>query len=176
MREFLEVLDTFFGNFRGAGIIRGRELLERYLFFSGLCGSLLLGTGFLGSIATGLIVDKFGHMEEVAKIFFAIASLGSILIAEFLRKSQYEAVIALSCALFGIFGFGMYPMGLELSVENTYPVDETAGTALIFLSGQIQGALLIMISGLMEQDLKDPSVSVSEDDFIMIIPKWSEIF
>ena len=112
-------------------------------------------------------------MEEVAKIFFAIASLGSILIAEFLRKSQYEAVIALSCALFGIFGFGMYPMGLELSVENTYPVDETAGTALIFLSGQIQGALLIMISGLMEQDLKDPSVSVSEDGFIMIIPKWS---
>ena len=34
----------------------------------------------------------------------------------------------------------MYPIGLELSVENTYPVDEAAGTALIFLSGQVQGA------------------------------------
>ena len=55
----------------------------------------------------------------------------------------------------------MYPLGLELSVENTYPVDEAAGTALIFLSGQIQGAILIMISGVMEQPLKDTSVSVN---------------
>ena len=70
-------------------------------------------------------------------------------------------VLALCCALFGVFGFGMYPLGLELSVENTYPVDEAAGTALIFLSGQIQGAILIMISGAMEQPLKDTSVSVN---------------
>ena len=54
---------------------------------------------------------------------------------------------------FGVFGFGMYPIGLELSVENSYPVDEAAGTALIFLSGQIQGGILIAISGAMEQEL-----------------------
>ena len=107
--------------------------------FSGLCGSLLLGTGFIGSIITGFITEKIGHMEEVAKIGFAIASLVSVLISEFLRKSNQEVVLALCCALFGVFGFGMYPLGLELSVENTYPVDEAAGTALIFLSGQIQG-------------------------------------
>ena len=127
----------------------------------GLCGSLLLGTGFLGSIISGIIVEKYGHMEEVAKIAFAIASIVSVAISEFLRKSDREVILALSCALFGIFGFGMYPLGLELSVENTYPVDEAAGTALIFLSGQIQGAILIMISGLLEKDLKDPSVSVN---------------
>lgn len=125
-----------------------------------MCGSLLLGTGFIGSIISGLIVEKYGHMEEIAKICYAIASLVSILIAEFLRKSNQEAVLALSCALFGVFGFGMYPLGLELSVENTYPVDEAAGTALIFLSGQIQGAILVMISGAMERDLKNPQVSV----------------
>jgi hypothetical protein len=39
-------------------------------------------------------------------------------------------------ARFGIFGFGMYPIGLELSVEATYPIDESAGTAIIFLSGK----------------------------------------
>ena len=36
--------------------------------FIGLCGAMLLGTGFLGSIITGLIVQKYGRMEEVAKI------------------------------------------------------------------------------------------------------------
>ena len=40
--------------------------------------------------------------------------------------------------MFGVFGFGAYPVGLELSVEATYPLDESIGTALTFLSGQIQ--------------------------------------
>jgi len=29
----------------------------------------------------------------------------------------------------------MYPIALELSVEATYPIDESAGTAFMFLSG-----------------------------------------
>lgn len=121
--------------------------------FSGLCGSMLLGTGFLGSIVTGVVSHKTGRMEEVAKIFYALASLSGIAVTQFLRKPNQEAAIGLCCALFGVFGFGMYPIGLELSVENTYPVDEAAGTALIFLSGQIQGALLITIAGSMEKEL-----------------------
>eukprot|EP00093_Oithona_nana_P009054 09054.XXX_458141_457607_1 [CDS] Oithona nana genome sequencing. len=101
-------------------------------------------------------------MEEVAKICFCIASLDSILVSEFMRKADQSVMIALCCAIFGIFGFGMYPIGLELSVENTYPVDEAAGTALIFLSGQIQGSILIMISGAMEQELSPEIVENSE--------------
>ena len=126
-----------------------------------MCGSLLLGTGFIGSIISGIIVQKYGHMEEVAKILFAIASFVSIFIAEFLRKSNQDFVLALSCALFGVFGFGMYPLGLELSVENTYPIDQAAGTALIFMSGQVQGAILVLISAAMEQDLYSLDVSVN---------------
>ena len=48
----------------------------------------------------------------------------------------------------------MYPLGLELSVEATYPVDESIGTALIFMSGQIQGGLLVVASQFLEQDLQ----------------------
>ena len=137
--------------------------------YSGLVGSLLLGAGFLGSIFTGLIVQKTGQMEEVAKICFCIASLDSILVSEFMRKADQSVMIALCCAIFGIFGFGMYPIGLELSVENTYPVDEAAGTALIFLSGQIQGSILIMISGAMEQELSPELVENSVSPTIKAI-------
>jgi len=33
--------------------------------------------------------------------------------------------------------FILFLTGLELSVEATYPIDESIGTALIFLSGQV---------------------------------------
>ena len=78
--------------------------------FSGICGSLLLGTGFVGAILTGILVDRFsifpqkppspswldrtqiqiyafrfGRMEEVAKLFYGISGIFGILIAEFMR-------------------------------------------------------------------------------------------
>ena len=67
--------------------------------FSGLCGSMLLGTGFVGSIFTGLIVQKTGKMEEVAKICYGIASLAGIGVCQFLRKSDMKVAIALLSAL-----------------------------------------------------------------------------
>ena len=54
---------------------------------------------------------------------------------------------------FGACAFGIYPLGLELSVEATYPLDEATGTVLIFLSGQVQGAILVVLAGVMAQDL-----------------------
>merc|ERR1712106_1228337 len=122
--------------------------------FSGMCGSLLLGTGFVGAIVTGIMVEKYGRMEEISKLFYGIAGISGILIAEFMRISDVKVYIALFCSMFGVFGFGMYPLGLELSVEATYPIDESIGTALIFMSGQIQGGILVFASEMLEQDLK----------------------
>ena len=121
--------------------------------FSGMCGSLLLGTGFIGAIISGLLVDKFGYIEEVAKLFFGIAVIIGIIIAQLLRESDLEVATAFCFALFGVFAFGMYPLGLELALEVTYPVDEAISTAMIFMSGQIQGGVLVVASLFMEQDL-----------------------
>ena len=126
--------------------------------FSGICGSLLLGTGFVGAIVTGTVVEKYGYMEEISKLFLSIAAICGIIIAELMRISDVKVLIALFCSLFGVFGFGMYPLGLELSVEATYPVDESIGTALIFMSGQIQGAALVFASEMLEQDLQGEDV------------------
>lgn len=45
------------------------------------------------------------------------------------------ALVAISTGLFGFFGVGAYPIGLELAVEATYPVEESISTAFIFMSG-----------------------------------------
>lgn len=128
---------------------------------SGIAGSLVLGTGFLGAIISGLLVEKFGYIDIVAKVFFAISSVFGVILGQFLQRSNSEVWILLFCALFGTFGFGMYPLGLELSVEVTYPTDESIGTALIFLSGQIQGAVLVIISSLMETDLTKEEAEIA---------------
>jgi len=142
---------------------------------AGITGSLLLGTGFIGAICSGLIVEKYGRIEVVAKLFFAVAGLVGIGFLQVLRKPGVEAWIMVFSSLFGVFGFGMYPLALELSVEATYPEDETVGTALIFMSGQIIAVILTTISSFLEQDLtqSEADISVCSDS---ITPKDHTIF
>ena len=126
--------------------------------FSGLCASLLLGTGFIGALASGFLVEKFGNIEQVTKLFFGIAVLFGLMIAQLLRESNIQAGLAVSFTFFGIFAFGMYPLGLELALEVTYPVDESMPNALIFMSGQIQGGILVIVSMFMEEKLSEADV------------------
>lgn len=59
----------------------------------------------------------------------------------FLVPNQ-PVIVGISCALFGFFGVGAYPIGLELAVEATYPVEESISTAFIFMSGEPLGDVL----------------------------------
>ena len=54
---------------------------------------------------------------------------------------------------FGTFGFGYYTLGFELAVEESYPIDQTFGTAMLFFCGQIQGGLLITIASALNTPL-----------------------
>ena len=133
-------------------------------WYSGMVGSLLLGTGFLGAIVTGIIVDKTGKMEEVSKLCFGIAGIFGILLVEFMRLSDKGVWITIFASAFGVFGFGMYPIALELSVEATYPLDESLGTAMVFLSGQLQGGVLVFLSQMLEQPLDKEALQLQVCD------------
>jgi len=52
----------------------------------------------------------------------------------------------------GFCGFGLLPLGNELVLENTYPVDPAAGLSLMFAVSQLSGTVLIGIAGALEQD------------------------
>lgn len=55
-----------------------------------------------------------------------------------LQAIQYEnqAVwVAASIFTFGLFGFAIYPIGLEMGVEATYPVAEATSTGIIIIVG-----------------------------------------
>ena len=56
---------------------------------------------------------------------------------------------------FGVLGFGLYPLGLELAVEAIFPLDESAGTIFIFLFGQISALVVISLKGPLAQNLPE---------------------
>ncbi|XP_067903507.1 solute carrier family 49 member A3 isoform X2 [Heterodontus francisci] len=67
--------------------------------------------------------------------------------------------LAVVCSLFGLLGFSIYPVCMELGVECSYPVGEATSAGLIFISGQLQGALLILLlPGLARPVTSDGSV------------------
>ena len=55
-------------------------------------------------------------MEEVAKLFYGLAVIFSILMVVFVSFGGQGFWIAISASVLGVFGFGMYPLALELSV------------------------------------------------------------
>ena len=69
--------------------------------FSGLCVALLIIVGMVGSIIAGVITDKTGKMEEVAKISNMISVF--VLVTGFvqiIRKPDLEVAVALISALY----------------------------------------------------------------------------
>ncbi|CAK8688822.1 unnamed protein product [Clavelina lepadiformis] len=115
-------------------------------FFAGVvCGTCLVLGGVVGGLIAGVIADRTKRFTLISKLsyFFCI---GSVAFFTFIHnKRSQEALIALSCALIGFFGLPLFPLGNELVVETTYPVEVATSSGLVFLSGQLQGMLLILV-------------------------------
>ena len=60
----------------------------------------------------------------------------------------------------GALAFGILPLGFELAREATFPVEPSTGLSVLFVTGQIVSALLILVSGAMEQELGDKFLAI----------------
>ncbi|XP_059142550.1 solute carrier family 49 member A3-like [Physella acuta] len=121
--------------------------------FAGLCGALMIGLGAVGAFIAGFIADKTKKFAEVTKIGFCLSTLCGIAFAQLARLRGQAIATATSITMFGFFGFAVYPTSLELAVELTYPVAEATSTGIIFLSGQIQGIILMLVAQYTAQPL-----------------------
>ncbi|MCL4136190.1 UNVERIFIED_CONTAM: hypothetical protein GTU68_029654 [Idotea baltica] len=95
--------------------------------------------GFVGSAATGIGVDRTKMFSEITKVSFGCAAFFLILMFEYYLLPNQKAGLIIFSGLFGFFGIGAYPIGLEFAVEATYPIEESISTAFIFLSGELMG-------------------------------------
>ncbi|XP_058852597.1 solute carrier family 49 member A3-like isoform X2 [Acipenser ruthenus] len=122
---------------------------------AGLCGALFVVFGILGAFLLGLYVDRTKKFIEVTKISFCLAALASIAFAVVSQMRIQGIAVAVVSSLFGMFGFAIYPISMELAVECSYPIGEATSAGLIFISGQIQGIIFIMLFQLLTKKLAD---------------------
>lgn len=122
--------------------------------FSGIINGVMILCGFVGSAVTGIMADRTKAFTPITKISYGIATIFNIIMMEMFMVPGQPAVLAIFMGLFGFFGIGAYPIGLELAVEATYPVEESISTAFIFMSGQVQGVLIIFLVSYLARDPK----------------------
>ncbi|XP_038555888.1 solute carrier family 49 member A3 [Micropterus salmoides] len=113
--------------------------------FAGVCGALFIVFGIVGAGALGLYVDKTKKFIEATKINMSFTALACIAFSVVCLMREQKVAMAAVCSLFGFFGFSIYPVAMELSVECSYPVGEATSAGLIFISGQIQSVLYIIL-------------------------------
>ncbi|TRY91129.1 hypothetical protein DNTS_020419 [Danionella cerebrum] len=115
--------------------------------FAGLCGAVSVVLGLLGALVLGVCVDRTKAFTEVTKIGMSMASLGCTAFSMVSQLANQRILVAVVCGSFGLFGYSVYPIAMELAVECTYPTGEATSTGLIFLSGVSAGDGRFVCSG-----------------------------
>nr|XP_039324348.1 solute carrier family 49 member A3 isoform X1 [Saimiri boliviensis boliviensis] len=159
------ILAVCFGG--GIGIFSSfSALLEQILCasgyssgFSGLCGALFIVFGILGALALGLYVDRTKHFTEATKISLCLTSLACVAFALVSRLQGQTLTLATTCSLLGLFGFSVAPVATELAVECSFPVGEGAAAGLVFVLGQAEGMLIMMVMTALTVRRSEPSFS-----------------
>lgn len=82
------------------------------------------------------------------KVSFCIAGVAASSLAISINYENEEWWVALTIFVFGAAGFSIYPIGLEMGVEATFPVAEATSTGLIIMIGQVQGVLYVLLTNL----------------------------
>ncbi|XP_005726656.1 solute carrier family 49 member A3 [Pundamilia nyererei] len=103
--------------------------------FAGLCGALFIVFGIIGAGILGLYVDKTKKFMEATKINMSFCAVACIAFSVVSLMPQQKVAVAAVCSFFGFFGFSIYPVAMELSVECSYPVGEATSAGLVFVSG-----------------------------------------
>ncbi|KAM4622164.1 solute carrier family 49 member A3 [Polymixia lowei] len=127
--------------------------------FAGLCGALFIVFGIIGAGFLGLYVDKTKKFIEAIKINMSLSALACIAFSVVSQIRQQKVAVAAACSLFGFFGFSIYPVAMELSVECSYPVGEATSAGLIFISGQVQSVLCIVLLQALTTQMADSPFS-----------------
>uniref|UniRef100_F6TYP3 Major facilitator superfamily (MFS) profile domain-containing protein n=1 Tax=Ciona intestinalis TaxID=7719 RepID=F6TYP3_CIOIN len=144
-------------------------------FFAGVvCGTCLVVAGVLGALMAGIIADRTKRFVLVAKItyLFCLGAVSMFAIVqvpvELFNRAMQNALVAVACGLIGFFGMPLFPLGNELVVETTYPAEPSTSTGLVFLSGQLQGMLLILVL----QNVAKPVPEFMSIHIFKILKKW----
>ncbi|VDK49416.1 unnamed protein product [Anisakis simplex] len=113
--------------------------------FIGFCGALMIGSGIVGAMVSGIIAARTRWFEQIMKVSVAFTGLSFLLFLQATLHPNMEWLLAFAAAMFGISGLAAYPVGLELAAECTFPASQTTSMGLVVISGQAFAVALLQI-------------------------------
>jgi FLVCR family feline leukemia virus subgroup C receptor-related protein len=110
---------------------------------SGLLGVVLVLGGLAGSVTAGAIADRVPDKKRKVLLLSLWASAFSLVWYSLENRSDNLSRLLAVCAVMGFFMTAVIPVGLDVGVEATFPVPETASSTTLLLSAQLFGIALI---------------------------------
>ncbi|CAK8687009.1 unnamed protein product [Clavelina lepadiformis] len=111
---------------------------------AGICSAVLTGFGVVGAAIVGVYCDRTKQFSSSIKFCYIAVTIGTIVFScVFHINIGYLILIVVGGC--GLFSFGIYPIGVELAVECTYPVGVATSSGLIMISGQLQSIILVLV-------------------------------
>lgn len=120
-------------------------------------GALFIISGIVGSIASGIFLDKT-HKFKLVMISVSIAAVLLMTTVLFTLPSKSVPLFSINLALLGFFAVPLTPIAFGFSVELTYPTPEAVSNGIMLLPSKVYGSLLAVTAGLVASS--DPRYSV----------------
>uniref|UniRef100_A0A915EQ25 Uncharacterized protein n=1 Tax=Ditylenchus dipsaci TaxID=166011 RepID=A0A915EQ25_9BILA len=119
--------------------------------FAGAMGAIMIIAGLVGSSVFGVFVDKTRLFEETMKVCMCMAAFSASALMVLLQFENMEAWLLTAIICFGGFSLAIYPIGMELGVETTFPAPPATSTGLLILIGQNFGLVYIFLTSFMRK-------------------------
>jgi MFS family permease len=126
---------------------------------AGLCGSLLIGGGLIGTWIASILLDYTRDFNQAIRWSFASTSVVAIGLVATLRPESPTWILATAFTITGMTQMPLLTICFDAVAAHTYPVSEELSSAGLQLAGQYLGIFLVDgMSYLIE------SASSGEDD------------
>lgn len=122
-----------------------------------LFGAIFIISGILGSIVSGVFLDKT-HKFKLVMISVSIAAVLLMTTVLFTLPSKNVPLFSINLALLGFFAIPLTPIAFGFCVELTFPTPEAVSNGMMLLPSKVYGSLLALIAGLVASS--DPRYSV----------------
>eukprot|EP00762_Andalucia_godoyi_P005194 ANDGO_04019.mRNA.1 putative MFS-type transporter C09D4.1 len=127
------------------------EVLQPYYSESavGWLGGILILAGLVGALPVGPLLDRRPWFKSA--LLVAVASLVVTLVVFYTGASRLSyGALAFVCAMLGIAAAAVMIVGLETSVELTFPAHEERGGNLLMLGANAHGLITLAVYSIAE--------------------------
>ena len=129
---------------------------------------MLLGSGVVGAIITGLIIDKTGAYKSTMHVVTFMTGVSTwMLIVTLTWFTANQSMFLGWCETLGFFATGFIPLSLSFGAELTFPLQPALVNGTLTLLGSMSGFVFSMIGAYMNTEGKDDHL-LSDDELVYV--------